>query len=208
MYNNLEGKIIYIFGIDGSGKTTLLNNLALLFENKVEINRVLSDHSGGAYTDELERLENKYGIDKKLDISSGFENIIYTLDHLYKAINYVEPSKKSLILLDRYYICNWVFSKITNEDTVMIEKIHTLFPRPHYNIFIEIDWEIAWDRIKKRNRKITMKERPENLKKAAVLYNEYIEKFNLNVIRVNGNQSPSAICKQVADQILERGDSS
>lgn len=203
--SNLEGKSIYVFGIDGSGKSTLCNNLHEYYGRDIHVERIISDGEGGEFTHEYKKLNKKYNSDKDKDVYKHFENVVYALDHLNKSLELVEKKKNGLVILERYYICNWVYSTIMCEDMGIIEKMHNKFNLPDFYVYVDIDYQTAWSRIQKRGKKVTPKETPNNLKKASFLYKKYIEMNQIDVIKVDGTQNPIDICSKVIDEIKLRG---
>lgn len=187
---NIKGKLIYIFGIDGSGKTTLSRNLSSYLSNINPVKPVLSSEKS-VFTTELEEVARQFNTTRRGCFSPLLRGTGWGLDLVYKSINQIEPSlsEGKTVILDRYTICNMVYTHLNKADTSVIEKIHQTLPVPDLFLYLDVDWKTAWNRILKRGMKISPKETPEMLCSGIELFNSYIKKNKIEVIRLDANLS-------------------
>ena len=113
------------------------------------------------------------------------------------------------VIVDRYTLSAKVYAESTtsvNMDDYF--SIYTLLPTPDVWIIVDVEPNIALERIYKRNKKIAPYENMEGLKAIMNKYYEVIEKENLNIIKINGNldrqktkiQTENVIKKFLADK--------
>ncbi|MFJ7405875.1 MULTISPECIES: dTMP kinase [unclassified Lysinibacillus] len=201
--NNLS-RLIYVFGIDGSGKTTLVKNLETYLSKKQDVISVPSSKIS-IFTNELEVVASKMSQTRRQCFSPLIRGTAWGLDLLYKANEIIEPNltEGKTVILDRYNICNLVFSQLNGVDISLLKKVHASLVKPDIYLYLKIDTKIAWERILKRGEPLTPKEYPDQLSKAVELYEYYILKEKIPVNFINANLSEEEILAQ-AIEILEK----
>lgn len=180
LYNKLKGKKIYIFGIDGSGKTTLINSLKKEI-GKENIELFMSYSNGGPFI---------HSMNKNKPYQNDYINLLHSLDHLYKSNLIKHRDINKVCIIERYFICNWVYSKIFNfDDLRTLKLIHDMLETVDIFIYLSVNPKIALNRIYNRTQKPTLKENIDKLILAQRYYEEYIEENNIPVIRLNTENS-------------------
>lgn len=190
---NLQGKVIYIFGIDGSGKTTMLKFLTDLFvKQKTELFHSYSN--GGPFLKTVDK--NDY------DSSDQYFNMLHALDHFEKSERIRSGDAEAIKIVERYYICNWVYCKIFGlKQMEGIELLHRFLVKPDIYIFMKVSPNIAYKRILERKSVITKKESLEKLVLAEKYYKEYIDSQNVKVIEINTNEDLLSNQKKVISEL-------
>ena len=187
------GKLIYICGIDGSGKTTLAKNLSNHFGDK---SIFLPLNNSKRFINEIDSFCKEYNTDRWSIFSEYFRGNIWALELVYFCENILKPALKKYeyVFIDRYYICNAIYSTllVTNK---LVNRLHELLIKPDMVFYININPEIAFERILKRNEQKTPKESLDNLKLASDLYSRYLE--DKSYYELDGEKSENQILKSV-----------
>ncbi len=176
----------------------------------MSVSLVLSEEIG-VFNTEMENLAKRVKIPKKECFSPFFEGVAWGLDLLHKAETQIKPAleRGELVLLDRYALCNLVFTQLSGVNTFINQAIHRLLPKPDLMIYLSIDWQTSWQRIINRNKEITMKEQPESLKAALELYKNYLAQSNVNVVEFDANLSIPSLRNEAVrliDSLLKKND--
>ena len=204
----MKGILVAIEGIDGAGKSTLVNEIVSTCK-EYNFNK-LSGVGGYFITKELRSIEEKMNKYEELLLSEEVKNIAWMMD-FYITGKKIEKmlERGENVIVDRYTLSAKVYAESTtsvNMDDYF--SIYTLLPTPDVWIIVDVEPNIALERIYKRNKKIAPYENMEGLKAIMNKYYEVIEKENLNIIKINGNldrqktkiQTENVIKKFLADK--------
>ena len=204
MKNEILKGFIVIEGLDGAGTTTQLNNITdYLSKENIKHNRT------------FEPTDNKTGkfIRKVLsgEIPLEQESIAYLFaadrnEHIFSK-NY---GIIKLLKSNKYVICDrYLFSSIAYQsigaDPELVMDLNSRFPLPEYLIFIDVPVEECQRRLKSRDSQKDIYDDIEYQRKVLDYYNNSIDHFkdsNMNVIRIDGTQSPDKITKEIIDKVF------
>lgn len=199
----MEGKLIYIFGIDGSGKTTLVKNLEKYFiENTV----FLQTFSEPYYTTELENAANKLNASKRSIFSQQLRSCTWMLDLVRTTNEIIIPNllNGQNVIVDRYALCNRVYLEILNHEQInYMGQILNCLPSPSLGFYLDISVEKAMHRIQLRNKQIAPYEKIDLLEKLKDRYEKYINIENYPIYVMDANKSELEICSSVLSHINE-----
>lgn len=186
-------KIIAVEGIDGAGKTTLINNLKKDLEKngkKVHVLKpIVETPSGLAVRKYLEGKEYKF---------SSRNHLIYSyLTAMIECMDFVEEIKtsdeNSIVILDRWLFSTYIYGFIgyssTNDLDIfkkMLESYSELVGEIDLTLFVDIDVDIALERIKARDGATgkdyySNKDKLEAIRKASLNAYDLLEKNRLDL---------------------------
>lgn len=202
MNKQTKGILISVEGIDGCGKTTLAKNLKQNFEEQNK-NTLLTQEPGG--TKLGQKLRQILHEEKKMT-SDLPEYLLFAADRAQHFEQIIIPAlqQNKVIISDRMADSSLAYQGYGRGlDTEMIKKVNSWAMQniePNIIIYVKIDTQTAFDRIKKRNEKLTSfeQEKKEFWQKVLNGYEE-IFKNKDNVITVDGTLSPEELTKQTLE---------
>ena len=186
-------KIVAVEGIDGAGKTTLINNLKKDLEKngkKVHVLKpIVETPSGLAVRKYLEGKEYKF---------SSRNHLIYSyLTAMIECMDFVEEIKtsdeNSIVILDRWLFSTYIYGFIgyssSNDLPIfknMLESYSELVDEIDLTLFVDIDVDIALERIKARDGATgkdyySNKDKLEAIRKASLNAYDLLEKDRLDL---------------------------
>jgi thymidylate kinase len=123
-----------------------------------------------------------------------------------KACNLIIPALQDgkTVILDRYTICNKVYTHLNGADTVMIDLIHRSLPEPDLYLYLDLNWETAWNRIIKRGQTVSPKEHPDQLQRAVELYEEHIARLDGKVKRLDASLTEADLLNSSRTKVVVR----
>ena len=151
----MKGILVAIEGIDGAGKSTLVNEIVSTCK-EYNFNK-LSGVGGYFFTKELRSIEEKMNKYEELLLSEEVKNIAWMMD-FYITGKKIEKmlERGENVIVDRYTLSAKVYAESTtsvNMDDYF--SIYTLLPTPDVWIIVDVEPNIALERIYKRN-KVTL----------------------------------------------------
>lgn len=200
----MKGKLIAIMGIDGSGKTTLVGNLAKCGCG-IDDWKCMSIFDNSIFTEELEMVAGQQGKTRRECFSKELRSIAWSSDLINNVFRYVIPEleKGSTIILDRYTLCNKVYSSLEESDLGYMDKILEVLPKPDLGIYLDVDIDVALGRINKR----TGKERAPYEKKDGLIdlerkYEKLMPQEGYPIVKINANLSEKEVTRSGLDAII------
>lgn len=200
----MEGKLIAIMGIDGSGKTTLVGNLQKCGSG-IENWKCMSIFDNSIFTEELEMVARQRGKTRRECFSKELRSITWRSDLINNMFRYVIPEleKGSTIILDRYTLCNKVYSNLERSGLGYMDKILEVLPSPDLGIYLDVDIDVALRRINKR----TGKERAPYEKKEGLIdlerkYKKLMLQEGYPIVKINANLSEKEVTRSALDAII------
>ena len=200
----MEGKLIAIMGIDGSGKTTLVRNLQKCGCG-IENWKCLSIFDNSIFTEELEMVAGQQGKTRRQCFSKELRSITWKADLINNVFKYVIPEleKGSTVILDRYTLCNKVYSSLEKSGLGYMDKILEVLPSPDLGIYLDVDIDVAIRRINKR----TGKERAPYEKKDGLIdlerkYKKLMSQEGYPIVKINANLSEKEVTRSALDAII------
>lgn len=200
----MKGKLIAIMGIDGSGKTTLVGNLAKCGYG-IDDWKCMSIFDNSIFTKELEMVAGQQGKTRRECFSKELRSITWRSDLINNVFRYVIPEldKGSTIILDRYTLCNKVYSSLEKSGLGYMDKILEVLPKPDLGIYLDVDIDVALRRINER----TGKERAPYEKKEGLIdlerkYEKLMPQEGYPIVKINANLSEKEVTRSALDAII------
>jgi dTMP kinase len=173
---------IVIEGIDGSGKSTQAELLA----------RFIARETGEKVAKESEPTYGKYGSQLRDGTPKSDEEMTNLLLkdrawHILQLENKIEQDLCQHIVMDRYWLSTVAYQGKTAEAIDDIIERHKHFPKPDVVVFIDVDPDVAADRIARRGGVAAVKDEYETLtfmRACAARYEKAIDACYAQGIRV------------------------
>lgn len=207
----VQGKFIVIEGIDGSGKTTQVEML----KPKIQVPRYFTREATDGPIGKLLRytyLAGKRKCDEKVI------NMLYAADRYDHITNEEDGLLKYLnqgihVISDRYYLSSMAYNtymmptdekvKEMIEHTILMNRYTMETLRPDLTIYIDLDPNLALERLTKDRDNVSVYETSEKLNKIYKAYDMAInmlkDEFDDNIVIINGNQSPENVHQDIFD---------
>lgn len=188
-------KLIVFEGIDGSGKTTVSK---MLFDYMKEKNlpvawlREPSDSNWGKKIREISRIKTRIPLEEELNY--------FIEDRKFNVSHNIKPalSQNKIVILDRYYYSTACYqgARGINMDEI-IQMNREFAPEPDITFIIDVDVNIAMNRIKKnRNSRVKLFEQKKFLKKVR---KNYLALIGKNIHIIDGSQDLKTILKRITE---------
>lgn len=200
-----KGLLISVEGIDGSGKSTLAKNLAdLLVAHGLPV--LLTKEPGGTHLGlQLRKLLQE----KTVVIDPVAEFLLFAADRAQHFHEIVLPAldKNMIVVSDRMADSSLAYQGYGRGlDKSSIESVNRWAMQqrmPDLTIFCDVSTTQAADRLKKRNETLTSFEKEDNsfMERARYGFNE-IFKIRENVLKIDGNDTPSNIAQKAYDSVI------
>lgn len=210
--NPYKGTYIALEGIDGSGKTTQVKKLAEYFRSKGKSVVVTREpRKNGVIGDIVQKV-----LTGKLKMSSVALQYLFSTDRVLHHEEVIIPALKAgkVVISDRcfwsaivYGILDRTRGKYDYESVEFLLIAHSLlsmyhqFIVPDYTFDLRISLETALARIREKDDIKEIYEDKEKLKKVISGYRWLSEKFNKEIIVVNGEGSVGEVTKRIVGRI-------
>ena len=197
-------RYIAIDGIDGSGKTTIAN--LLYNELSKKYNKIIlmkEPYDNDLYKKIKEIILKEH--EKNLDYGYLLA-LLFTADRSIKNIDIKKYLNNDYIIISDRSIYSTFSYQILYEgmDIEWLKCVSKYIIRPDITFILDIDPEIAVDRINLRGKNITSYENIEFLRKVRENFLKLKEIFpNDNLIYINGEEKPEEILKKILS-IIEK----
>lgn len=199
--NREKGVFIAFEGIDGSGKST---QLALLAERIKETGRrcyTTAEPSEGPIGNMIRQiLKGRIKADNRV-IAGLFA--ADRLDHLLNEVDGVlaKLDEGITVLTDRYYFSSYAYHSVDvpMDWVIKTNEQSSELLRPAVTVFIDVDPDVALERISKNRFHTELFEKRSRLVLVREKYMEAFEKLKEeeNVLIIDGNRSPEEIAEEV-----------
>lgn len=196
-----KGKLIVFEGIDGSGKSTQIQLLTERLRNKniaCYATMEPTDSPIGSLIHQI--MTGRLQADPKV-IAALF--VADRLDHLLNDVNGISRKieEGTTVLMDRYYFSSYAYQSVDvpMEWIIQANEQSSSILRPDVNLFIDIDPDMALERITKNR---FQKELFEEKSRLIQVRQKYIEAFDRlqgveNVAIIDGSRSKEEIAEDV-----------
>jgi dTMP kinase len=200
-----RGRFIAFEGIDGSGKSTQIQ----LFADKLRQKGILCETTmepteGPVGTMIRQVLTGKMQMDGKV-IAALFA--ADRLDHLLNASNGIvaKVEKGITVLTDRYYFSSYAYHSVDMpmDWVIRANELSSNTLRPTVTLFIDVDPDIAMERITRNRTHLELFEERSRLVKVREKYLEAFEKLKSveNVLIIDGNRPLDVVAKDIWERI-------
>lgn len=210
--NPYKGLYICLEGIDGSGKTTQVEKIAEYFRKQGRsVIQTREPRKTGVIGDIVQKILNG-----KLKISSVALQYLFATDRVIHHEDVIIPALKAgkVIISDRcfwsaivYGILDRTKGNYDYKDAELLLISHSLlsmyhqFIVPDYTFYLKVPLTIALERISSKDDVLEIYENKEKLKNAIDGYDWLSEKFNQEIITVNGEGSVENITNKIISKI-------
>ena len=201
----MNGILVVIMGIDGSGKTTLVGNPERCACN-VDDWKCMSIFDNSVFTKELEDVAKLQGKTRRECFSKELRSLIWRTDLINNVYKYVIPELENgnTVILDRYTLCNKVYSNLKSRGLEYMDKMLDILPKTDLGIYLDIDIDVALQRIAQRSGKERAPyEKREGLVQIKDVYEGLISKEDYPIVRINADLSEKKVTKEALDNIIK-----
>ncbi|MCK5543053.1 MAG: dTMP kinase [Desulfobacterales bacterium] len=205
MVNDNKGTFIVFEGIDGSGKSTQIKRLAehLKVKNQ-DVYQTFepSDGSVGAMVRQM--------LKGKLEVDQRTIALLFAADrteHLVNKKNGIlsKVQNGQIVLCDRYYFSSYAYhGQYVDMDWVIgINSINADILKPDLHIFIDVDPEYCFKRLKIRQNDFELYEKIEVLQKVRELYFKIFDKLakSEHVVIIDGNGDEDMVEERIFKEV-------
>ena len=208
-----KGRFIVFEGIDGSGKSTQIKNISKRLEilgNKVYSTFEPTDGPIGSLIRQM--LSGKLATDQRT-IASLFA--ADRTDHLVNQENGIglKVDQGEIVLCDRYYFSSYAYHAqyIDMEWVIHANSLNAEILRPDVTIFIDVDPDICFERIKSNRNNFDMYEKIDVMKKVRANYFQAFDALKdlEKIIIIDGNTSMERVEDRIFNEVKKiiKGDS-
>jgi len=211
IFSKKKNKYIIFEGIDGSGKTTQLNKL-LIYLNKDSMVQTLKRNEptysnlgkeirsilAGNYTETFNNYPENI---KKQYLEELF--ILDRIHNIYDTDGIIERLKEYNIIQDRSFLSNIAYQSYTDEDIHRLKEANKNMLKPDLVFYLDIDIEIAFERLNKRN---TTKDNFETKSELTRIKNNYEKilndsELNIPIIKIDANQNQDEVFESIVKEL-------
>lgn len=201
----MKGNLIVIMGIDGSGKTTLVGNLEKCGYD-VDNWKCMSIFDNSVFTKELEEVAKQQGKTRRTCFSQELRSLTWRTDLINNAYRYVLPELENgnTVILDRYTLCNKVYSNLRKMELEHMDKMLDILPKPDLGMYLDVNIDTALKRISERKSlERAPYERRDGLIQIKGLYEELMLQEDYPIVRIDANLSKREVTKEALDNIIK-----
>ena len=200
-----KGRFVVFEGIDGSGKSTQIQNISkrLKAENlKVYTTFEPTDGPVGSLIRQI--LSGEIATDQRT-IASLF--VADRTDHLMNSENGIKKkiNQGETVLCDRYYFSSYAYHAqyIDMEWVIHVNSLNAEILKPDLTIFIDVDPEICFKRIKLSRTDFEMYEQIDIMKNVRINYLKAFDRLkdSEKIAVVDGNRSPEKVEDAILNEI-------
>jgi len=192
--NIYKTKFIVFEGLDGSGQSTqarLLRDFLVKKGYKVVLTKEPTLESAAGR-------KIKKILDKEEKISPGRLQKLFAQDRKEHLKKVIIPALKQgkIVITDRYFFSSFAYGATEGLSLERLIKLNENFLMPDLTIILKVSPEICLQRIKKRNKKITLFEKKEKLARVWQFYRILPKKFE-NVKLINGERPIKEVFSEI-----------
>ncbi len=199
-----RGSFIVFEGIDGSGKST---QIRLLHERMKEdgvscyVTMEPTDSPIGSLIHQI--MTGRVKTDNKV-IAALF--VADRLDHLLNDVNGIvnKINEGTTVLMDRYYFSSYAYQSVdmSLDWVIKANEPSSSILRPTVNVFIDVDPDVALERIAKNRFQRELFEEKSRLIKVREKYLEAFDRLKdvENIVVVDGNRDAQEIAREIRER--------
>lgn len=213
-----RGKFIVLEGIEGSGKSLQTKILVeYLLEMGIPIYKTKEASDGP-----IGKILHQEYLSGKRKADNRLLNLLYVADRLDHITNDQDGMIKFIddgttVVSDRYYLSSaayhssFFFDEPDEQYNAMVDiieknKINRDLLKPDITILLDVRPEVAWKRVLKRGDNKEIFDNYHTLQKLRICYDKamlYLSDIGDNIIKIDGNDSPSEVHNRIVSVINE-----
>jgi dTMP kinase len=192
LIKNNTGRFIVFEGIDGSGKTTQIKMVSKRMKSMgMKVYATVEPTDGPIGSLIRQMLSGEVATDQRT-IASLFA--ADRTDHLVNKVNGIHQKVEQgeIVLCDRYYFSSYAYHAqyIDMEWVIHANSLNAEILKPDVTIFIDVDPQVCFERIKNNRAKFDMYEKMDIMKNVRANYFKAFDalKEKENIVVVDGNR--------------------
>lgn len=127
----------------------------------------------------------------------GFSNV-------YKKMCIYLLENGNTVILDRYTLCNKVYSNLRKMELEHMDKMLDILPKPDLGMYLDVNIDTALKRISERKSlERAPYERRDGLIQIKGLYEELMLQEDYPIVRIDANLSKREVTKEALDNIIK-----
>lgn len=200
-----KGRFIVFEGIDGSGKSTQIKNISKQLETQgLKIYTTFEPTDGPVGSLIRQMLSGEIATDQRT-IASLFA--ADRTDHLTNQKNGIKQKvdQGGIVLCDRYYFSSYAYHAqyIDMEWVIHTNSLNAEILKPDLTIFIDVDPEICFKRIKLSRTDFEMYEQIDIMKNVRINYFKAFDRLkdSEKIAVVDGNTTPEKVEDSILNEI-------
>lgn len=200
--NPYPGTFIVLEGIDGSGKTFQTQEIGkeLAKKNTVFFAKNPTSNPIGMFINQI--------LDKQMKVPKNALQTLFAADRQAQQTEIIEHLKEGdVVVMDRYFwsaIAYGIADESPADFLLFSQSVLALYHQqimPDRTFYLKIPYQIGLDRVDKMDRKKSIYERGEKLKKAQAGYDWLAKKFPQAITIVDGTKSKEEVTKDILEKI-------
>lgn len=200
-----KGNFIAFEGIDGSGKSTQINILAERLRKKgnycyTTMEPTNSPIGSLIHQIMMGRIKTDNKVIAGLFVADRLDHLLNDVDGIVDKIN-----EGTTVITDRYYFSSYAYHSVDMpmEWVIGANEQSSNILRPTITVFIDVDPDIAVERIAKNRFHQELFEKKSRLVKVRENYIKAFKRLEEeeNYVVINGNQSPEAISRDIWEAV-------
>lgn len=203
--DTVKGRFIVFEGIDGSGKSTQIKKISRrLEESGQKVYSTFEPTDGPVGSLIRQMLSGKIATDQRT-IASLFA--ADRTDHLLNRKNGIrlKVDQGEVVLCDRYYFSSYAYHSqyMDMEWVIQANSMNAEILRPDLTIFVDVDPDRCFERIKKNRGNFEMYEKIDIMKKVRANYFKAFDilKNNEKIAVIDGNSTVDIVEDAILDEI-------
>lgn len=208
MDDQRTGRFIVFEGIDGSGKSTQIKKISNRLKSiGLDVYTTVEPTDGPVGVLIRQMLSGKVPVDQRT-IASLFA--ADRTDHLVNKVNGIQQkvNQGEIVLCDRYYFSSYAYHAqyIDMEWVIHANSLNAEILRPDVTLFIDVDPEVCFERIKKSRTRFEMYEKIDVMKKVRANYFKAFDalKGSEKIVVIDGNRSMETVEEEILQEVKKR----
>ena len=205
--NGQKGKFIVFEGIDGSGKSTQIRMLSnRIQEMKLKVYTTFEPTAGTIGTLIRQMLSGKIKIDQR---TLAFLFAADRMDHLVNEENGIRAKidQGELVICDRYYFSSYAYHAqyMDMEWVIHANSLNADTLRPDLTVFIDVEPEECFERIRNNRNDFEMYEKIDIMKKVRTNYLKAFDRLQdlEKIVVIDGNRLADHVGDDIFREVMK-----
>lgn len=196
---NMNGKFIVFEGIDGCGKSTQAELLAKFLEERGEKVLFTREHTRDLAAGKL--IEEV--VNKKVTLPPDALQMLFVVDRLDHTQKVIKPAldEGKTVICDRYFWSTIAYSNLIGKMDYFYRIQKKVVLIPEMVVLVDIDPDLAMERMGKRGKDLTIFEKIEKLKKIREGYKWLAKRFKKKCVVVDGSKTVEEIHSDIVNKL-------